>query len=75
MEKPTVTKTSALSMQVCVPEVWEDEQAKTFADTENECGTQHGWQIRKEGSERLAGDPERRACADREGFVHIILDA
>jgi hypothetical protein len=71
----TVTRTGALDMQVCVPYLWSDKQIKDFADIENLCGTTHGWQIRKEGDELLAGAKERVACAERSGFVHVMLDA
>lgn len=74
-EKAEVTRTGALDVQVCVPEGWADEQVKDFADRENLCGTQHGWHIRKEGDDALAGKPERNPCSQRAGFVHIMLDA
>lgn len=70
-----VTKRGGLSMQVCVPTGWTDEQVKAFADTANACGTENGWSIRKEGDKALAGDPERVACSDRKDHVHIMLDA
>lgn len=74
-KEAVVTRTGALSMQVCVPENWTDGQVKIFADTANYCGTTNGWAIRKEGDEALAGKPERNPCAVRSGFVHITLDA
>lgn len=70
-----VTKTGALDMQVCVPADWTDEQVKTFADTANPCGTTAGWFIRRSGDRALGGDPERQPCAQRQGYVHIMLDA
>lgn len=70
-----VTKRGALDMQVCVPADWTDEDVKLFADEYNPCGTEHGWHIRKAGNEALAGDPERAACRDRTGCVHIMLEA
>lgn len=70
-----VTRRGALDMQVCVPADWTDEQAKAFADRENACGTENGWFIRRAGDEALAGAPERRPCADRPNFAHIMLDA
>ena len=69
-----VTRTGVLDMQVCVPEDWTDEQVKEFADSRNLAGTSYGWQIRKKGSKYLRGEPERRACSDRNGCVHIMLD-
>lgn len=69
--KPEVTKTSGIDMQVCVPKEWSDIEVIMFAQIENPCGTEGGWQIRKEGSEYLAGSAERVVCKDREGFVHI----
>jgi hypothetical protein len=72
--KPEVTKAGLLSMQVCVPADWTDEQVKAFADTENEAGTTNGWFVRKQGAEALAGCDERVKCESREGAVHIMLD-
>jgi hypothetical protein len=74
-KKPQVIYAGALDMQVCVPENWTDEQVKEFADSENLCGTQNGWQIRKQGDKALNGDNERVKCSDRNEFVHIMLDA
>lgn len=72
---PEVTVKKLLAMQVCVPSDWSDEQVRAFAEGKNPCGTKCGWQIRREGSESLAGAPERQPCADRTGFVHVMLDA
>lgn len=74
-EKPQVTRTGALDMQVCVPEDWTNEQIKAFANRENLCGTTNGWQIRKQGDESLAGCDERVPCEGRKGFIHVMLDA
>ncbi len=62
-------------MQVCVRANWTDEQALAFAEREYPCGTDHGWCMRRDGDEWLAGAPERQACHDRNGFVHITFDA
>ena len=70
-----VTQRNVLDMQVCVPTSWDDAQVLAFASVENPCGTQGGWFIRQEGSRLLCGAPERRPCAEREGYVHIMLDA
>jgi len=71
----TVTKTSWLSMQVCVPKEWTDEQVITFAEQENPCGTEQGWGIRKQGDKLLAGANERVECAELSSHFHIMLDA
>lgn len=70
-----ITRRGALDMQVCVPDSWNDSKVKEFAESNNPCGTSHGWFIRKEGDEMLKDKPERNSCHDREGFVHIMLDA
>ena len=75
MNKPQVTKSGALDMQVCVPSSWDDNQVKEFANRENLCGTANGWQIRKQGDKLLVGKNERVKCSARKGFVHIMLDA
>ncbi len=69
MAKAVVTKTGALSMQVCVPPDWDDEQVIAFAEGKNPCGTTNGWFIRKHGQ------PERGLCSKNNGNVHIMLDA
>ena len=70
-----VTRTSGLAMQVCVPDFWHDDAAQLFAEQQNPCGTTAGWQIRRQGSKQLAGADERVPCREREGHVHIMLDA
>lgn len=72
---PEVVRTGFLDMQVCVPKVWSDEQVVEFLESEQPCGTINGWMIRREGSELLAGSPERAQCCDNSEFVHIMLDA
>lgn len=74
-ESPEVTKAGLLDMQVCVPATWTDEQVMEFAELKFPCGTSAGWQIRKAGDPALAGHPERNQCAQRCGYVHIMLDA
>lgn len=70
-----VTRRSFLSMQVCVPKDWTDEQVREYSESEYPCGTSNGWFIRREGDKALAGDSERMKCQDRGGHVHIMLDA
>jgi hypothetical protein len=70
-----ITKRGALDCQVCVPHDWTDEQVRSFANTHNLCGTEHGWQIRREVHRALAGCPERVRCESRPHHVHIMLDA
>lgn len=70
-----VTIRGILDMQVCVPANWTDEQVLDFAGQENPCETTNGWSIRRQGDQALAGDDERVPCQDRDGHVHIMLDA
>ena len=74
-EVPVVTLHNLLSMQVCVPTTYTDEQVVAFAEREYPCGTRNGWFVRKEGDEKLASHKERVECDMREGYVHIMLDA
>lgn len=73
--EPAVTKHGALSLQVCIPADWTDEQVTTFAEGDTPCGTEAGWHIRKQGDERLSGADERVPCSSIDGFVHVMLDA
>lgn len=72
-EQPQVTHMSALDIQVCVPEDWTDQQVTDFAERSYPCGTDLGWQIRRQG--RTEGYQERVSCEGRAGFVHVMLDA
>jgi len=72
---PEVSRWGFLSMQVCVPKDFTNKQVLDFAEEANPCGTANGWTIRKEGNKDLSGMPERNPCEQREGCVHIILDA
>lgn len=73
-EEATVTRYGMATMQVCVPEHWTDEQIVQFAEAQYESGIGFGWQIRREGSRSLDGDPERNPCAEYEGYVHVALE-
>lgn len=75
MSEAQVTYRGFLDSQVCVPAEWTDEQVLSFANDRNPCGTRNGWHIRREGDEALGGDPERVQCAERAGYVHIMVDA
>lgn len=75
MNAAQITKHGILDMQVCVPSDWTDDIILRWAHENNPCGTENGWVIRRTGDKLLAGDPERQPCAEREGFVHIMLDA
>ena len=70
-----ITKTGALDMQICVPKYWDDKQIKELSEQKNPCGTQNGWQIRKQGDKSLLGANERVSCSVKKNFVHIMLDA
>jgi len=70
-----ITKRGVLDCQVCVPENFSDKQVLRFVNAANPCGTSNGWAIRKQGDPALLGCDERVKCLDREGHVHIMLDA
>ena len=72
---PVVTRRAMLSIQVCVPAGWSDAQVIEFTELDSPCGTTNGWQVRKQGDKALQGADERVPCAEREGFVHVMLDA
>lgn len=71
----TITKRGLLDCQVCVPVGWTNAQVNEFAERENPCGTEHGWQIRRYGDSALKGALERVKCEANPGYVHIMLDA
>jgi len=75
--EPEVVQYGMLSVQVCVPTDWKDDQVRTFTNSKYPCGTDHGWHIRRDGDPALDGDPERNPCSKtgRDEFVHITLDA
>lgn len=71
---PEVVRHGLLDCQVCVPSEFTDEQVVEFANEANPAGTENGWAIRKEGNRYLAGAPERQACNERAGMVHVMLE-
>ncbi len=72
--EPQVTRRGVLDMQVCVPTRWTNAQIVDFANANNPCGTIAGWHVRKD-RELLRGDPIRRQCEGRKGYIHVMLDA
>lgn len=70
-----VIRHGGLSMQVCVPSCMTDAEVTAFANREVLCGTENGWQIRRDGDKALNGDPERQKCQTLTDHVHIGLDA
>jgi len=70
-----ITRSGLLDMQVCVPKTWMDHQIEEFANANNPAGTEAGWTIRRQGSSLLAGADERVPCEERNGCVHLMLDA
>lgn len=73
-ESPQILRHGFLDMQVCVPAGWSDEEVVRFGEGECPSGTTLGWKVRT-NEDLLAGDPARNPCAERDGFVHIMLDA
>lgn len=71
---PVITRQGILDIQVCVPEDWTDKQIIDFANAISPSLTTTGWTIRKE-QRLLQGAPERVACDERPGMVHVMLDA
>jgi hypothetical protein len=72
---PEVTRSSLLSMQVCVPVRFTDLEAEEYANAANPTGSPTlVWRMRHQGDEALAGCDERVKCGKRAGCVHIMLD-
>lgn len=72
---PTVVQYTGFAMQVCVPKTFTDEQVVEFAEKSHpKFFDTKSWSIRREGSELLAGDPERVTCDELPNHVHIMLD-
>lgn len=65
---PQIIQNKILSLQLCVPIEWTDQQAIDFAEQQSPCGTSAGWQIA-----RKAYPAERVRCRDRDGFIHIVV--
>lgn len=73
MEKPMVTWVGLCDMQVCVPAEYSASQAEAFANAENPTGISSPWRMKHDGDETLRDCGERVQCAERDGFVHIML--
>ena len=72
---PQVIRSSLLAMQLCVPDDWTEEQIVTFAESQNPCGTTHGWGLCQDGHASLGGTPARMNCANENGRVHVVVAA
>jgi hypothetical protein len=68
---PTVVRHSILSIQVCIPKEWTDEQAEAFAFGASDM---HPVVMRRNGDSLLAGYPERNQCDELPGHVHVVFD-
>lgn len=74
-QKPEVARAGLLSMQVCVPARYTDDEAEAFANSANPTGSDTlRWTMRHNGDESLAGCDERVKCEQRCGCVHIMFD-
>jgi len=74
IEAPEITMRGVISMQVCVPSYWRDEQITEFANRQNPTGIESCWEIRRTGNQFLAGSPERVQCDERKDCIHVMLD-
>ena len=61
---PHVIQIKILSVEVCVPLDWADYQVVEFTESQCSYGTKRGWVIY-----------QRQPCTEREGMVHIVLNA
>lgn len=66
---PEIVRWSFASMQVCVPEDYDDETITEFANRNHPTGITSKWSIRTDGP-----DPVRVTCATRRGCVHVVLE-
>jgi hypothetical protein len=73
-EDAEVVRYRLLSLQVCVPRVWSDEQAEDFANRAAPTGIESRWSMRKDGHPHLNGDDARVQCVQHAHRVHIVLD-
>ena len=75
MADPRVLRHGALTLAVCVPATFSDDEAQAFANEAVLCGTENGWQVCREGDSALAGCPERVRCDRHPENVHILMGA
>jgi hypothetical protein len=66
--EPEFTKLNFLSVQVCVPAEFTDDQVEGFANDGHPTGITSRWTVYKDGP-----DLERATCLEREDCVHIVL--
>lgn len=71
---PMIIKNSIFTCQACVPEHWTDTQIVEFVENRQPSGTENGWMVLKDGDPRLQGDAGRGKCAERAGFIHVVLE-
>lgn len=72
--EPQVLKVGLVTMQVCVPSGWTDEQIVEYANQKAMTGLDHGWSIIRNGDAALGSYPERNQCEQRKECVHVLLE-
>lgn len=73
--KPSIIRSKALAMQLCVPHHWSNDDIIAFAQSEICCGTTNGWQVAKKGDGALRGDEPTVTCARNPDFKHVVVVA
>lgn len=80
-KQPELLRHHLLSIQVCVPAAWTDEQVIAFGHSVAPRGTTNGWEFRDvEGHDEKGrpadrhGDPIRQSCDQHPDFVHVVLE-
>lgn len=58
-----------VAARVCVPDNWDDEKIVAFTKTE----VDYVSSVCQEGDDILGGTSARINCAEREGYVHVVV--
>lgn len=68
----TISQKWYLSMALCVPTHWTNQQVEHFAE---EIDGRFGWRVRPDESPVWNNDGIRRfSCPEKRGYVHLIVD-
>jgi len=67
-----ILRRGVFGISVCIPKDWTDQQVIDFVEADSPCGTADGWQPSARTEENCN---KRIPCEDREGYMHMVLDA
>lgn len=72
--RPELIGSRLVSVQVCVPDNWSNDQVIDFVQRMPVSWEKEAWEVRKDGDVLLCGHPAKTPCKKKPGYIHMFLD-